>query len=222
MGLFRGFDTACFKRKYRWMFSIQDVAGDPANLSSNALPPSKGSRPSLNFKELEAQHLSETIFYPGKPDWKPITVTLYDIRSYNNPVFNWIARYYNPETGSLQPSSAFLNTNGNTLKVPSARLQMYSGCGKVIEEWIFENVWPQAIEFGELDMSQGDVVTIDLTLRYDRAYINLNPDDLYILPEDEISQSGSQIPSPENFSPPPFSNNDLGNIPPISIPPIRF
>ena len=76
MGLFSGFDTTCFKRKHRWLFEIEDVSGDPA--VSKVLPPSKASRPNLQFKELEAQHVSETIYFPGKPDWKPITVTLYD------------------------------------------------------------------------------------------------------------------------------------------------
>ena len=47
---------------------------------------------------------------------------------------------------------------------------MYDGCGEMLEKWIFENVWPNNIEWGELDMSDSQYVTIDLTLRYDRAY----------------------------------------------------
>jgi hypothetical protein len=52
-----------------------------------------------------------------------------------------------------------------------ATLEMYNGCGDVLETWVFENAWPQAVEFGDLDMSSSDVVTCDLTIRYDRAYI---------------------------------------------------
>lgn len=172
MGLFRGYDSTCFKRKYRWMFSLKDVSGDPAILTSNALPPSKASRPNLQFKELEAQHISETVYFPGKPDWKPITVTLYDTKVNSNPVFDWIAKYYDPNRGYLgYSSSQFPNNSALAMKINEAYLTLFSGCGTVVEKWIFENVWPQAIEFGELDMSQSDVVTIDLTLRYDRAYI---------------------------------------------------
>ena len=47
---------------------------------------------------------------------------------------------------------------------------MYDGCGEILETWTFENVWPNNIEWGELDMSDSSYVTIDLTLRYDRAY----------------------------------------------------
>jgi len=175
MGLFRGFETTCFKRKHRWMFSIQDVSGDPAILSSNALPPSKASRPNLNFKELEAQHISETVYFPGKPDWKPLTITLYDTKVNANPVFDWISKYYDPNKGYLgYSSSSFPNNTSLAMKISQAYLTLFSGCGTAIEKWVFENVWPQAIEFGELDMGQGDVVTIDLTLRYDRAYIVIN------------------------------------------------
>lgn len=157
------------------MFSIQDVSGDPAILSSNALPPSKASRPNLNFKELEAQHISETVYFPGKPDWKPLTITLYDTKVNANPVFDWISKYYDPNKGYLgYSSSSFPNNTSLAMKISQAYLTLFSGCGTAIEKWVFENVWPQAIEFGELDMGQGDVVTIDLTLRYDRAYIVIN------------------------------------------------
>ena len=47
---------------------------------------------------------------------------------------------------------------------------MYSGCGDVMEEWVYSNIWPNNIEWGDLDMSNQDVVTVEMTLRYDRAY----------------------------------------------------
>ena len=210
MGLFAGFGTTCFKRKFRWMFTIRNLIGDP--LTSNVLPPSKASRPNLQFKELEAQHIHETVFYPGKPDWKPITVTLYDTNIITNPVWSWISRYYNPDRGTLVPSSAQFNVQNPNFKISQATLEMFSGCGGVIEQWTFENVWPQSIEFGELDMGQSEVVTIDLTLRYDRAYIsNPNPE-LEDMSNNDFSPQLNQ--RPENFTSPTPSNSDLGSLTP--------
>ena len=71
---------------------------------------------------------------------------------------------YDPTTGNYLASC-------DGFKVDQATLNLYDGCGKVIETWIFENAWPQNIEFGELDMTSSEVITCDLTLRYDRAYI---------------------------------------------------
>ena len=60
------------------------------------------------------------------------------------------------------------------IKIPQASLILYDGCGNKIERWVFENVWPQSAEFGELDMQSSEVVTGDVTLRYDRAYVETN------------------------------------------------
>ena len=158
--------NACFKRKNRWLFTITGVSADSnASTGVNSLPPSKTSRPSISFKEIEAQHLSETIYFPGKPEWKPITLTLYDLKKSVNPVFNWLKKIYDPENNSKYGPSC------DGFKERSATLELFDGCGRSIETWVFETIWPQSIEFGELDMTTSDLTTCDLTLRYDRAYV---------------------------------------------------
>ena len=69
-------ESTCFKRKFRWLFTIKDISAE----GINALAPHKSARPTITFKEIEAQHLTETIYYPGKPDWKPVALTLYDLK----------------------------------------------------------------------------------------------------------------------------------------------
>jgi hypothetical protein len=155
-----GDDDVCFKRKFRWLLTIPEVSAEKIS----TLPPLKSARPSLSFKEMEAQHVSETIYFPGKPEWKPISLSLYDIKKPTHPVFDWIKKLYDPQAGTYQFSC-------EGFKKDRATLELYDGCGEVIETWIFENVWPQSIEFGELDMTASEFLTCDLTLRYDRAYI---------------------------------------------------
>jgi hypothetical protein len=167
MGLGKvGASDTCFKRKYRFLFRINDISGDTSD-GVNALPPLKSARPSLSFKEMEAQHLNETIFYPSKPEWKPVNLVLYDIKGSTNPVWKWITKAYDPslDNGGWKPSVS------SGFKIGRCSLEMYDGCGSVIEKWVFEGAWCQNIDFGDLDMSSSEVSTIDLTLRYDRAYI---------------------------------------------------
>ena len=85
----------CFKRKYRWLFKITDVSYDGVN----ALPPSKSARPSLSFKEMDAQHLNETLYFPSKPEWKPVNLVLYDVKNNSNvdPVWDWLTKIYDPK-----------------------------------------------------------------------------------------------------------------------------
>jgi hypothetical protein len=167
----------CLKRKFRWLFKIPEISADGVN----SLPPEKGARPSLSFKEIEVQHLNEVIYFPGKPDWKPINLTLYDIRKNENPVIKWLSKQYNPKDATWKvgvgwPPPA---NSAESASAPDSSfsfkktgfLDLYDGCGKVIETWKFENIWPNNIEWGELDMSDNSYVTVDLTLRYDRAYL---------------------------------------------------
>ena len=148
------------KRRNRWMFSYPDVAG----VKAEALPPKSSARPGLSFKEVEFQHLNESIWYPMKPDWKPISIVLYDFACNSNPVFSYIRNnYYDP-------------TSEDTLQFPAdlkqdAQLEVYDGCGTVLETWTFENAYPQNIEWGELDMESSDIVLVTMTLRYDRAFV---------------------------------------------------
>lgn len=155
-----GLATDCIKAKWRWLFEIDGVSV----IGLDALPPSKGARPSLNFKEIEAQHLTETYYYGGKPDWKPINLVLYDLKRGEHPVMKWIKSLY-----EISQKDVLWHLNPEFKK--EATLKMLDGCGQVIEKWVYENAWPQSIEFGDLDMGTSEVVFVDLTLRYDRAYI---------------------------------------------------
>lgn len=155
----------CFKRKNRWLFIIDGVSADN---SLSCLPPSRGARPNISFKELEANHLTETIYYPGRPDWKPLTLILYDInRNDKHPIFEWLRLAADFDDNGKVTYKA----SCDGFKKPIATLELYSGCGDLMERWKYENIWPQSVEFGELDMSSSEVITCDVTLRYDRAYI---------------------------------------------------
>lgn len=156
----------CFKRKNRWLFKIPGVSADGGIIHSPCLPPFKSGRPGLTFKEMDAQHMNETIYFPSKPEWKPINLSLYDIKKASNPVMNWIKKTYN-----VTSDGSYWTPSASGFKIDTCYLELYDGCGETIEQWVFKNVWPNSIEFGDLDMSTADVITIDLTLRYDRAYL---------------------------------------------------
>ena len=181
MGLDFGLNTPknIFKRKFRWLLYIPTISAD----GTNCLPPSKSQRPTITIKETEVQHLNEIVYTPVKSDWKPISLTLYDIKNCPqnswSPVFSWLQRIYNPgdDTAWWRAQNDVLclgsnQTPGACFKVDEAILNMYDGCGNVIEQWIMENVWPTEIEFGDLDMGSSEVCTIQLSLRYDRAYLS--------------------------------------------------
>lgn len=169
MGFFQSewgnLSNVTFKTRFRWKFIVPSISADGVS----SLPPMKAGRPGLNFREMQAEHLNEVIYFPSKPEWKQIQLSLYDIckegSPTENPVFTWIRRAYDPK----DCSKWFPAIDPVSVK-PVALLRLYDGCGNTVEEWTFEHIWPQNTEFGELDMSSSEVLTVDVTLRYDRAY----------------------------------------------------
>lgn len=160
------------KRAFRWMFTVDDVIGDTSSGGSiQCLPPEKGARPNLSFKEVSAQHISEEIFYPTKPDWKPITVTVFDLAKSEHPIWKWTNELYEVS----QQSVKFIEPNavkGPTVGfIRQCSLTLYDGCGNTVETWFYEDCYPQAVNFQPLDMTQNGLVMCEVTLRYARAYI---------------------------------------------------
>jgi hypothetical protein len=178
MGRDMGFDfglekpDACFIRKFRWLFSIEGVCADERD-KANCLPPSKSARPSISFKSVEVNHLSETLSYPSRADWKPITLSLYDMKLRDeNPVFKWLKTLYDPTKNEKTYKFPIVKDDSKSSFIkPGATLELFDGCGTVIEKWKYECVWPESIEWGELDYSNSDICTCDISLKYARAYM---------------------------------------------------
>lgn len=176
MGLHFGLEmekSETCKRQFRWLFEIPGVAADN-DPGVPALPPEKSARPNLSFKEMEVKHLIEDVYYPAKPDWKPINITLFDLKKQKHPVWDWIKKVYDVKQGKWNPPiptssnpQAFASKN---MFIKDCSLTMYSGCGTAVETWTFEDAWPQTINFGTLDMNQSGIMTCEITLRYARAY----------------------------------------------------
>jgi len=157
-----------FRRKFRWMFTIDDIVGQELPM----LPPLKAARPSISIKEMEVRHLDEVVYYPGRQDWKTINLTLYHVQCQNNPIFDWLKTIYDP-TDAEDPFKYGLSESASEDQFikRNAGCVLYSGCGEIMEEWTYECVWPTSIDWGELDMESSDIVFVDLTLRYARAFV---------------------------------------------------
>ena len=160
------------KRQFRWMFTVDNVIGDLSSGGSiQCLPPEKSARPNLSFKEMNVQHLIEEVFYPTKPDWKPVTVTVFDLQLKKHPIWSWLQELYPVSAQSAQ----FLEPNAvkgpTTGLIRQCELRLLNGCGDIVETWRYDDCWPQSVNFQPLDMTQNGLCMCDITLRYARAYI---------------------------------------------------
>ncbi len=154
-----------FKRKYRWTFFLRTPCGPPIGEQVVKL----AARPNLTIEETEINFLHGKMWIPGKGTWETITVTYYDIGGNNalGGLYSWLATIYDFTDPVNLYQSSRRGDGGNVRGYSgSADLALYDGCGNVMELWQLGNIWPQAINFGELDYSSSEEVTIELTLRY--------------------------------------------------------
>jgi hypothetical protein len=160
-----------FKRKYRWTMSLRPHCG---NTSIPDYFVKVANRPQITIEETEINFLHGKFWIPGKATWEALTITYYDVSDQgnaNNALFTWLATTYNFTDPVGLHQSTLRGQNG----VQSGgygcdgTLQLYDGCGIPLERWTLNGMWPQSINFGELDYSSSEECTIEVTTRYDTA-----------------------------------------------------
>lgn len=159
-----------FKRKYRWTFVLESPCGGVVPEHTVKL----ASRPNLTIEETEINFLHGKTWIPGKGSWETITVTYYDLANDGDsmtPLWSWLATVYDftDPVGLKQASKrggAAGGAAGNGGYAGIGRLTLFDGCGTPVERWVLSNVWPQQINFGDLDFASSDEMTVELTLRY--------------------------------------------------------
>lgn len=166
MGLGKlGTSQIIFKRKFRWSMKIEYCTGG-SNFTVAEEFVKVGSRPQLDIEETEINYLHGKMWIPGKATWQTMTVTYYDVTGLASGVnmgglFGWIASVYDIfDPTKLSMGSVLSNYQGE------ATIYLYDGCGNALEGWLLKNVWPQSVNFGELDMGSSEECTVELTLRY--------------------------------------------------------
>ena len=160
-----------FKRKFRFTFEILGFCGNQKNKVPEHFV-KVASRPNISFEEFQIDHLNGRMWIPGKGTWETIAVTYIDVANEEmRSLWNWLATVYditNPITLAMAEKRDYDATG---------ILNMYDGCGTLLETWQLLHMWPQGINFGDLDYEASDTATIELTLRFsDVLYRSFCPD----------------------------------------------
>ena len=184
-----------YMRKNRW---VLDFAGLPAGMANNAamslrLNCQKAARPKISFEETEVKRINGSIFLAGKPKYEPLSVTFYDsmafaadsdllnsVPSASDIMEQWRELIYQPGAGDAFGSVgnykgyAYLHMLSPSMLVTDDPLGPDSytegdANQNIIQSWLYQGLFPQNIEYGEVDHGSSDVQEITVTFRYDRA-----------------------------------------------------
>ena len=149
--------STVLKRKFRWTFQVDDAI--------DSWYVRMAGRPNLTFEELELNFLNEKVYISGKPTWETITVTMIDVKE-NDPLHQWFLDVYDYNKGL--DGTAEMGDPAEEYK-KTGTLTMFDGHGATLEKWTLRQMWPQSINWGDLDYSSSETQDIEVTMRYDGA-----------------------------------------------------
>lgn len=163
-----------FKRKFRWAFEVNQICGDPKRTIESSWV-KVANRPNVSFEETEINFMHGKMYIPGKASFDAISVTYYDVASKAfetvEPLYDWIGSVYDflgPE-GTRDQAKMSSIAEGPGGYSANSELTLFDGCGTALEMWRLQQCWPQAVNFGDLDYSNNEESTIEVTIRYQWA-----------------------------------------------------
>jgi len=172
-------NNVAFKRKYRWVFSVENIGGNPDfNVSGKYVKTAK--RPNITVEEQEINFLNGKTFIPGKATFDALDFTYYDVAVQGDATVNnllrWVNRVYNfntPANGAPTQISATQRSYAYTADGQGyagvGKLLLLDGCGYALEQWTLVNCWPTKIDFGDLDYKSSEECDITISIRYSFA-----------------------------------------------------
>ena len=160
------------KIKNKWRITFQDMGRlVPGNNSRNiTMQAVNVTRPQLEKEEIAIHRYNSVAYIAGKHTWSPMSLTVEDdITGLASKAIKGQLETQQRLVG-VDLDGRWLNTaaTGSDYKF-GVRLEQLDGDEGVVETWILEGTWIQAVDFGDLDYSASEAATIQLTLRYDHA-----------------------------------------------------
>jgi hypothetical protein len=138
---------------------IMEVEGIPSYLIKAS------AKPTISNGEVALDHINVKRYVKGKSEWNTISVSLYDpiVPSGAQAVMDWVRLHHESATGRNGYSSMYKK---------EITLTQLSPLGEKVEEWVLKGAFITESNFGSLDWGTEDVMMIEMTLRYDWAFLN--------------------------------------------------
>lgn len=137
---------------------IMEIDGIPTYLVKTA------DRPSLESNKVTLDHINVQRYIKGKTNWSEVSITLYDpiVPSGAQTVMNWVRLSHESITGRDGYADMYKKD-----------IDFFSlgPVGDKVEQWKLKGAFILNANFGNMDWSSDDPISIELTLSYDYAIL---------------------------------------------------
>ena len=155
------------KIKNRWRVTFANLAGgvdsQPMSMQARTV-----KRPMLSFEEIELNRYNSRAWIAGKHTWDDMTMTIED--DVTGSASNVIQAQLQKQQFLIGAEGQWLATAGEgSLYKFVTYIDMLDGNEQVIEKWTVEGCWIKSADYGAVDYTVNEAVTIELIVRYDHA-----------------------------------------------------
>lgn len=158
------------KNKWRALFTglggvLGSNSGVPNDLSLQVV---MFTRPSLTYEEIQLDRYNSRVYVAGKHSFEACQMTVED--DVTNRAANAIQTQLERQQRLIGVTGPWLNTEATAFTYKFGMvLEMLDGNEAVVESWKYEGCFLQSVNWGEVDYTTGEKMTIALTVRFDHA-----------------------------------------------------
>ena len=159
--------------KHKWAITFQNMAGDSEPLRLNAIT---AGRPKLQFADIVLDRYNSKVYIAGKHEFETLDIQFED--DLNGGVTSALQ-----EQLELQQNITGLNAAPRLTSAASGqdykfavKLDLLDGGTNIVETWVLEGTYIQNIDYNDLDYTASETLKVTITLRFDHARQNINPD----------------------------------------------
>lgn len=158
------------KRSYRFRLgSVEGLELGDTGKSPYWWSAKKVDKPSFSVASSKYRLINHEINVPGIVSWNPIAIEIVDVgKTVTNLLDQFKSFGYSPN--ELDSDKGLAKAKGLD-EIGNIRIEQISGDGEVLETWKLEGAFITEIRFGSLDYSTDEIVTLNLTITYDYAYL---------------------------------------------------
>ena len=143
------------KRSFEWILSIAGI---------DAFTAKTAARPKKTHGDITIDWINEKRFLAGKGEWQEISIVLYDpiAPSAAQKVKEWLRIVHDDATGRMGYAAEYKK---------DFYLKLLGPKGEVVEKWRCKGGWPKEVDWGTLDYSSDDALTVSFNIRADKWFL---------------------------------------------------
>lgn len=144
------------KRKFEWIYQMNGI---------DAMTAKTAARPKKEHEKITIDYINQKRYLAGKAAWGVIRVELYDpiSPSQTQKVMELMRLIHDDSTGRMGYSALYKQ---------DFSLKMLGPDGMVVEKWTAKGAWITNVEFGDLDYSSSDALTVAFDVQADNWHLN--------------------------------------------------